>query len=59
MAEVAVGATISTEEILADERVIDMDPKMRLLDPDQTQFTTMTQRMPSSYLNWSASIGSS
>jgi len=47
MAEVAVGTQVSTEEILADEKVIDMDPKMRLLDPDQTQFTTMTQRMPS------------
>jgi hypothetical protein len=47
MAEIAVGTQVSTEEILADEKVIDMDPKMRLLDPDQTQFTTMTQRMPS------------
>src|SRR5262245_39127636 len=47
MAEIAVGASISTEEVLADERVIDMDPKMRLLDPDQTQYTTMTSRMPS------------
>jgi hypothetical protein len=47
MAEIAVGSTVSTEEVLADERVIDMDPKMRLLDPDQTQFTTMTSRMPS------------
>jgi len=47
MAEVVVGTQVSTEEILADERVIDMDPTMRKLDPDQTQFTTMTQRMPS------------
>jgi len=47
MAEVAVGTFVSSEEIVADERVIDMDPKMRKLDPDQTQFTTMTQRMPS------------
>jgi len=44
MAEVAVGTMISTEEPVADEKVIDMDPKMRLLDPDQTQFTTMTSR---------------
>jgi hypothetical protein len=47
MADINVGTFVSTEEILADERVIDMDPKMRLLDPDQTQFTTMTSRMPS------------
>jgi hypothetical protein len=44
MADIAVGAFIQTEEFLADEKVVDMDPKMRLLDPDQTQFTTMTQR---------------
>jgi len=44
MAEVAVGAQVSTDEIVADEKVVDMDPKMRLLDPDQTQFTTMTSR---------------
>jgi len=51
MAEVSVGTTsptaISTEEVLPDERVVDMDPKIRLLDPDQTQFTTMTSRMGS------------
>jgi hypothetical protein len=44
MADIAVGAFVQTEEFLADEKVVDMDPKMRLLDPDQTQFTTMTQR---------------
>lgn len=44
MADIAVGTFISTEEVLSDEKVIDMDPKMRLLDPDQTQFTTMTSR---------------
>ena len=45
MAEVAVGTMVNTDEIVADEKVVDMDPKMRLLDPDQTQFTTMTSRM--------------
>jgi len=40
---VATGA-ISTEEILPDERVIDMDEKIRQLQPDDTQFTTMTDR---------------
>jgi hypothetical protein len=44
MADVAVGTFISTEEIVAEEKVVDMDPKMRLLDPDQTQFVTMTSR---------------
>jgi Family of unknown function (DUF5309) len=47
MAEVAVATAVSTDEVLPDERVVDMDPKMRLLDPDQTQFTTMTSRMGS------------
>lgn len=47
MAEVAVATAVSTEEVLPDERVVDMDPKMRLLDPDQTQFTTMSSRMGS------------
>jgi hypothetical protein len=47
MPEIAVGNFISTEEPLADEKVIDMDPKMRLLDPDATQFTTMVDKMPS------------
>ena len=31
---------------LADEKVVDMDPKMRKLDPDTTQFTTMTSGCP-------------
>ena len=47
MAEVAVATAVSTDEISASEPVVDMDPKMRLLDPDQTQFTTMTSRMGS------------
>src|SRR5215831_5909157 len=47
MAEVAVGTFVSTEEPVSDERVIDMDPTMRKLDPDTTQFTTMLSRLPS------------
>jgi hypothetical protein len=47
MADINVGTFISTEEVLADEKVIDMDPKMRLLDPDSTQFTTMSTRTTS------------
>jgi Family of unknown function (DUF5309) len=48
MPDINVGTFISTEEPVADERVIDMDSVMRKLDPDTTQFTTMTSRMPSS-----------
>jgi hypothetical protein len=47
MPDVAVGAFVSTEEFLPDERVIDMDPTMRKLDPDSTQFTTMSQKASS------------
>jgi hypothetical protein len=45
MPDVLVGPFVSTEEIYGDEKVIDMDSKMRKLDPDLTQFTTMTNRM--------------
>ena len=44
MADLAVGQFVQTEEFLADEKVVDMDPKFRKLDPDTTQFTTMSQR---------------
>jgi hypothetical protein len=47
MAGTVVQGNVSTEEVLPDERAIDMDEKIRLLDPDQTQFTTMTSRTPS------------
>lgn len=47
MAGTVVQGNISTEEVLPDERVIDMDEKIRMLDPDQTQFTTMSSRTPS------------
>jgi Family of unknown function (DUF5309) len=44
MAGTVVQGNVSTEEVLSDERVIDMDDKIRLLDPDDTQFVTMTSR---------------
>ena len=47
MPTLAAGSDVSTEEILADERAVDMDPTMRLLDPDSTQFDTFTRRLPS------------
>jgi hypothetical protein len=47
MAGTVVQGNVSTEEVLPDERVIDMDERIRLLDPDQTQFSTMTSRTTS------------
>jgi hypothetical protein len=44
MPDIAVGTFTSTEEFLPDEKVIDMDPTMRKLDPDSTQFTTMSNK---------------
>ena len=47
MPTLAAGSDVSTEEIVADEKVVDMDPTMRLLDPDSTQFDTYTRRQAS------------
>lgn len=47
MAGTVVQGNVSTEEVAPDERAIDMDEKIRLLDPDQTQFSTMTSRVTS------------
>lgn len=44
MAGTIAQGNVSTEEVLPDERVIDMDPKIRVLIPNSTQFTTMTSR---------------
>ena len=38
---------VSTEDVLPDERVVEMDEKIRVLRPDETQFTTMTSRTSS------------
>jgi hypothetical protein len=38
---------IGTEEFLSDEKKIDMDEKIRKLRPDESQFTTMTDRLSS------------
>jgi Family of unknown function (DUF5309) len=38
---------IDTEDILTDERVIDMDEEIKFLDPDTTQFTTMLMKLGS------------
>ena len=42
MADLAVGPSSRPRSRSPDERVVDMDPTMRKLDPDTTQFTTMT-----------------
>jgi hypothetical protein len=47
MPDLLVGPFTSTEEILPDEKVVDMDPTIRKLDPDSTQFTTMSQKASS------------
>jgi hypothetical protein len=44
MAGTVVTGNVSTEEVLSDERAVDMDPQIRVLRPDDTQFTTMTDR---------------
>jgi len=43
--EAQVGPSASTS--FGGERIIDMDEKIRVLRPDETQFTTMTSRTPS------------
>jgi hypothetical protein len=47
MAGTVVQSTIGTEEVLVDERKIDMDETFRKLRPDESQFTTMTDRLGS------------
>jgi hypothetical protein len=41
------GGAVSTEEVLPDERVIDMDERIKKLRPDESQFTTMTDKLTS------------
>ena len=45
MAGTVVTGTVSTEEVLPDERVVDMADRIRVLDPDDSQFSTMTDRV--------------
>lgn len=44
MAGTVITGNVSTEEVLTDERVIDMDEKMRKLTQDDAQFSTMSDR---------------
>ena len=50
MAGTVVQGNVSTEETIGtgnEDKKIDMDEKFRLLDPDQTQFTTFTDKVDS------------
>lgn len=47
MAGTVVTGTVSTEEVLPEERKNDFDEKIRVLDPNESQFTIMTSRLPS------------
>lgn len=38
---------VDTEAILADEKVVDMASRFRLLDPDESQFSTILDKLPS------------
>lgn len=38
---------VDTETVLADERVVDMDEDIKVLDPDESQFTTMLMQLGS------------
>jgi hypothetical protein len=57
MAGTVSTGNIGTEQPVPDERVVDMDQKIRVLQPDDTQFTTMTSRVTSNQavrekVNW-------
>lgn len=47
MAVATATGTVDTEAILADEKVVDMQNKFRLLDPDESQFSTILDKLPS------------
>lgn len=45
MAATVLNGLVDDQDILANERVIDMDPVIAQLDPDTSQFTTMLMRV--------------
>src|SRR5262245_49199492 len=47
MAGTVQTGNVSTEDVLSDERKIDMNERIQKLDPNDTQFTTMTSRLSS------------
>lgn len=38
---------VDTEAVLSDEKVVDMEDRFRLLDPDNSQFSTILSKLPS------------
>ena len=47
MAVTTVTGVVDTEARLADEKVVDMDPDIAMLDVDTNQFMTMLSKLPS------------
>jgi hypothetical protein len=47
MAIATAEGVVSTEDILSDERVVDMQNQFRLLDVDESQFMTILNKLPS------------
>jgi len=47
MAEVLVGQFLSTEEVYSEEKVTEMNSRIKKLDPDSTQYATMTNKVSS------------
>lgn len=45
MAVPTLSGLVDDQDILANERVIDMDPVIAMLDPDTSQFITMLMRV--------------
>jgi hypothetical protein len=45
MATPTLTGLVDDQDILQNERVIDMDPEIAMLDPDSSQFTTMLMRV--------------
>lgn len=47
MAVTILTGQVNDQTILANERVVDMEPLIDMLDPDETQFTTMMKKIGS------------
>lgn len=45
MAQTILNGLVDDQDILSNERVIDMDPVIAMLDPDSSQFMTMLMRV--------------
>ena len=45
MTQTILPGLVDDQDILSNERVIDMDPVIAMLDPDTSQFMTMLMRI--------------